>query len=218
MLNDEPTLPNLPDDVLTQVDLRRLPPAWPIPAERSARLLPDERGRRRAGRRRSSLGWVYIIALGAGASVLLSLLSVLALISHSGHASVVSPHTPITQSSPATSAADPTNTPAAVSDWLQIAPTSVQFGCADHQRTQIVVLENHGSRQVHWQASDPIPADQSAVIVSPENGDLGPGESTALQLQSTTNSTRQQELIRFTPTDSEAGSPTTLTVTVVGCN
>jgi hypothetical protein len=216
VLNDEPTLPNLPDDMPTLLDLRRLPPVrppdWPLPAER---------GKQPIRRRRSSFGWMHVAALGAGAALLLSLLSMVGLISLTGHAGFSSsPRTSATQPSPDTSATDPTPThgPSAVPDWLQIAPTDVQLGCADHQRTQTVVLANRGSRQVHWQASLVNPAGQPAVSVSPGNGDLGPGESTAIQLQSAPNSADQREVIRFAPSDPEAGSPASLTVTAVGCN
>jgi hypothetical protein len=160
---------------------------------------------------------MHVAALGGSAALLLSLLSVLGMLT--GHAGFFSPRTTGPQPSSGVDGADPTPThsPVTVSDWLQIAPTSMQFGCDDHQRTQLVVLENHGSRQVHWQANPTKAADQSTVNVSPGNGDLGPGESTAIQLQRTTNANGQQEVIRFAPTDLEAGSPAQLTVTAVDC-
>jgi hypothetical protein len=95
---------------------------------------------------------------------------------------------------------------------------SVQFGCSDHQRTQVVVLENKGPQIVHWQATISVPADQAGVAISPGDGELGAGESTAIQLQSTSQYARPQQVIRFSVTDAQAGSPATVSFTAVGCN
>ena len=231
MPHDEPTLPDLPDaptlrlsetptlldshHAPTLLDLgRRKPqrfpaPKWPIPLQREQR--PDARGR-------SPHGWLIATTLGASAVLLLSLLSLLAVIGLSGHTSLFGPNGPSGQSGPGVSTASATASTAPASGWLQVAPATVQFGCSDHQRTQIVVLQNHGPGLVHWQASLSVPADQAGVAISPGDGDLGAGESTAIQLQSTGQSARQQVIISFGATDAQAGSPASVGFSAVGCN
>lgn len=211
VLNDEPTLP----DVLeapTLPTLRRVRPAtgptWPIRAESHERP---------AARSRSPLGWPRLAALGASVVLLLSLFYLVSVLNLTSYAGLFSQNRPAAQSTSAASSRDATPSPTAVSGWLQVGPTSVQFGCADHQRTQTVVLANRGPRQVHWQASFLASAEQPGVAVSPGNGDLGAGESTPVQLQLTTSSTGQQEVIRFSSTDPGAGAASSLSVTTVRC-
>ena len=210
MQDDEPTLPDLRDPP-TLLGLRRrtsqrLPaPMWPISREREQR--PAAHGR-------APFGWVIATALGASAVLLLSLLSLIGAINLTGHTGIFAPSRPAGQS--ATEVSTASRAPA--SGWLQVAPASVQFGCSDHQRTQIVVLENRGPGHVHWQASLPVPPDQAGVAISPGDGELGAGESTAIQLQSTSQSARQQEVIRFSVTNAQAGPPASVSFTAVGCN
>jgi hypothetical protein len=215
VLHDEPTLPDLFDPP-TLPDLRRRKPQrpqapmWPIP----------QREQRPAARGRSPFGWVIATALGASAVLLLSVLSLLVVISLTGHTGIFAPSRPAGQSargvSTASPPANPAN-PAPGSGWLQVAPASVQFGCSDHQRTQTVVLENHGLGPVHWQVSFSAPADQVGVAISPGNGDLGAGESTAIQLQNISQSARQGEVIRFSVTQAQAGPPASVSFTAVAC-
>ena len=181
---------------------------WPIP----------KREQQPAARGRSPFGWVIAAALGASAVLLLSVLSLLVVISLTGHTGIFAPSRPAGQSARGVSTASSPANPATGSGWLQVAPASVQFGCSDHQRTQTVVLENRGLGPVHWQASFSAPADQAGVAISPGNGDLGAGESTAIQIQSTGQSARQQEVIRFSVTDAQAGPPASVSFTAVGCN
>ena len=155
-------------------------------------------------------------ALLASAALLLSLLSV---VNHSGLVSLgrfAAQFSP--PSSPPVSTAVSTASPPPAASWLQVAPTSVQFGCADGQRTQMAVLENLGPTQVHWQTSFSVPTDQAGVDVSPNAGDLAPGASTVIQLQDTAHFSGQPVVIRFVPTDPAAGSPPRLSFTLVGCN
>ena len=182
---------------------------WPIPREREQP--PAARGR-------SPFGWVIATAFAASAVLLLSLLSLLGVISLTGRTGIFAPSRPAGQSAPGVSTVSPPASPTPASGWLRAAPASVQFGCSDHQRTQIVVLENRGPGPVHWQASFAVPGDQAAVAISPGDGELGAGESTAIQLQSTSQSARQQEVIHFSATDAQAGSPATVSFTAVGCN
>jgi hypothetical protein len=206
VLNDEPTLRDLRDES-TLLDPRRrrpgAPPTWPTPAERTH---PP------SGRGRLPRGCVVATALLASAALLLSLLGVInhtdliSLSSFADHSSPVVPH-----SSPAAS-------PTPNSSWLQVAPTSVLFGCSDGQRTQVVVLANRGYSHVRWQASLSLPTDQAGVDVSPHEGELAPGASTAIQLQDTAHSSGQSVVIRFNPIDPEAGLPPSLRFTLVGCN
>ena len=205
--HDEPTLSDLPDPP-TLPGLRRrkpqglTPPTWPIPHEREQR--PAARGR-------SPFGWAIAAALVASVVVLLGMLSL------TSYTSFFSPSRPAGQSGPGVSAASTPASTAPSSGWLQVAPASVQFGCSDHQRTQIVVLANRGPGHVHWQASLSVSADQAGVAISPGDGDLGSGESTAIQLQSTSQSARQQVVIRFSATDAQAGPPASVSFTAVGC-
>jgi hypothetical protein len=214
MLNDEPTLPNLHDEA-TLPNVRRVkperPPTWPVPSQRVQQAQPS-------GRSRQPHGWLNAVALGAGVILLLSLFSLLSLLSLTSHSGIFSSGKSAAQSSPGSSAPGSTHGATSGTGWLQVAPTSVQFGCADHQRTQTVVLVNRGPSQIHWQVSFSAPADQASVNISPGNGDLGPGESTAIQLQSATQSAGQQEAISFTATNSQAGPPASLSFTTAGCN
>jgi hypothetical protein len=178
---------------------------WPILREREQR--PVARGR-------SPFGWVIATALGASAVLLLSLLSLLGVINLTSHTGIFAPSRQAGQSATEVFTASP----ASASGWLQVAPASVQFGCSDHQRTQIVVLENRGPGPVHWQASLSVSADQAGVAISPGDGELGAGEGTAIQLQRTSQSARQQEVIRFSATDAQAGPPASVSFTAVGCN
>jgi hypothetical protein len=212
VLHDEPTLPDLFDPP-TLPDLRRRKPQrpqapmWPIP----------QREQRPAARGRSPFGWVIATALGASAVLLLSVLSLLVVISLTGHTSIFAPSRPAGQTATGVSTASSPANPATGSGWLQVAPASVQFGCSDHQRTQTVVLENHGLGPVHWQVSFSAPADQVGVAISPGNGDLGAGESTAIQLQNISQSARQGEVIRFSVTQAQAGPPASVSFTAVAC-
>jgi hypothetical protein len=160
---------------------------------------------------------VIATALGASAALLLSLLSLLGVLNLTSHTGLFAPSRPAGQSALGTSTANTSDSPAPASGWLQVAPASVQFGCSDHQRTQIVVLENRGPQHVHWQASFAAPADQAGLAISPGDGELGAGESTAIQLQSTSQSARQQEIIRFSITDVQAGPPASVSFTTVSC-
>ena len=206
MLNDEPTLRVLHDDSTLPDPRRRKPgspPIWPGPTLRHPS--PASRGR-------TPRGCVVTTALLASAALLLSVLSVI------NHPSLVSLGRFVAQSSPHVPTAVSAASPTPASSWLQVAPTSVQFGCADGQRTQMAVLENLGPAQVHWQTSFSEPTDQAGVDVSPNAGDLAPGASTVIQLQDTAHFSGQPVVIRFTPTDPAAGSPPSLSFTLVGCN
>jgi hypothetical protein len=196
-------------DVGQHTSKRPGPPKWPIPLQREQRL---------DGRGRSPQGWVIATALGASAILLLSVLSLLAVVSLTGRTGLFGPSGSTGASGAAASTASPTASAAPDSGWLQAAPASVQFGCSDHQRTQIVVLENRGPGPVHWQASLSMPAEQAGVAISPGDGDLGGGESTAIQLQSTSQSARQQVVITFGATDAQAGPPASVSFSAVGCN
>ncbi len=212
MRHDEPTLPDF-SDTPTVLDARhrkpqRPPPMWPIP----------QRVQQPAARGHSPFGWVIATALAASAVLLLSLLTLLGVINLTSGTGIFPPSKTAGQSATAASTASTAASPAPTSGWLQVAPASVQFGCSDHQRTQIVVLENRGPRPVHWQAGPSVPADQARVAISPGDGELGAGESTAIQLQNTSQSARQQEVIRFSVTDAQAGLPASVSFTAVGCD
>ena len=118
-----------------------------------------------------------------------------------------------------TAAASPTP----VAGWLRVAPSSVQVGCTDGQRTQFVVLANTGPQRVQWQATVAGAADQAGVALSPDHGDLDAGASLPIQVQNTTHpsasqgSTSQQGVIHFAATSADAGPAPGLSYTAVGC-
>jgi hypothetical protein len=93
----------------------------------------------------------------------------------------------------------------------------VQLGCSDGQQTQYVVLRNAGTDDVQWQVKFASQADQAAVSVSQSEGDLRAGTSMALQIQLRHHATNQQGTIRFDPGTPDAGSPASLSYTIVGC-
>lgn len=214
MNEDEPTHPNLLD-APTLPTVRRVQPGgkpepaptWPVRQQRIPQALPP--------RRDPPHRWLSATALGATLILLLSLFSLLILFSLMSHSGLFSRGKSAAQSS--LGSATPTATSNSTAGWLQVAPTTVSFGCADHQRTQSVVLVNRGTQQVHWQANFVETADQAVISVSPGNGDLGPGESTVIGLQNTNNSTALHDVILFTPADPAAGPSASLNFTTAGC-
>jgi hypothetical protein len=215
VLNDEPTLRDLRDESTLldpRLDPRRrkpgAPPTWPV---------PEERNRQPSGRGRPHLGCWGATALVASV-VLASAVLLVSLLGVTGHAGLLSLSRLAARSSPGVATPGPAVSPTPVSGWLQLSPTSVQFGCADGQRTQVVVLENRGPSHVRWQVSFSSPTDQAGVDISPHEGDLAAGASTAIQLQDTSHSGGQRNVIQFTATDPGAGPPPNLSFTPVGCN
>jgi hypothetical protein len=120
-------------------------------------------------------------------------------------------------SAPALSSPTATTSPTPDTGWLQVAPTSVQLGCADGQQTQFVVLRNTGTGDVQWRVTFASQADQAAVSVNQSEGDLKAGTSMALQIQIRRHATNQQGTIRFDPGTPNVGSPASLSYTIVGC-
>src|SRR5262249_20811933 len=149
---------------------------------------------------------------------LLSLLNVLGVIRLTQYTGIGASSGSAGQSGPKAATTSPTASPTPTSGWLQVSPTSVEFGCSDHQRTQIVVLQNRGPGHVHWRAGLSGSPDQAGVAISPGDGDLGPGESTAIQLQSIGGTARQEVAIYFSVTDAQAGPPVSVSFTATGCN
>jgi hypothetical protein len=83
------------------------------------------------------------------------------------------------------------------------------------------VLLNRGPQSVQWQASLSVPAGQAGIEVSPPNGELASGASTAIHLQLHQHghaSGNQQGSIQFapTPTVGEAGQARSLSYTTGG--
>src|SRR5258708_8796832 len=127
-----------------------------------------------------ALGWLGCLSATALGGCVVLLFSVGLLLGHAG----VFPLSP----SPAhtvTGGSVPSPTPSAtpVTGWLQVTPTSVQVSCGQDQQTQVVVLANRGPQPVQWQASLSVPTDQAGIEVSPHEGTLASGASTAIQLQ-----------------------------------
>jgi hypothetical protein len=146
--------------------------------------------------------------------------------------SAFGPYTPGSALSSPSATSNATPSPSATTASLQVAPSSVQLGCVNGQRTQYVTLQNTGSAKVNWQATFSVPAQQAGVTVSPLRGQLAAGGSVPIQLQNTTRSngsqgaSGRQGVITFTPTASDdnqgagpdAGSSARLSYTTVGCH
>jgi hypothetical protein len=167
---------------------------------------------------------VLVASLGANVVLVVSLLSLLPL----SHAGAFAPgdstrSTGLSASGTALRSPTATSSPTPLSGWLQVTPSSVHLGCAAGQRMQFVVLENTGPQSVHWQAVLSGSAEQTRVAVNPTQGDLDAGASLPLHLQNTTHASdaqgasSQQGVIRFAPAAAEAGSPSSLGYTTVGC-
>jgi len=226
---DGPTVPNL----------RRQEPGASTDAQaRGEKLIwprADER-RRQIEIRETPSGYVSTLAFGIslGANIVLFVALVgLLLFAQAGAFSSGGFFGPSTRGSALSSPTATSNsTPSATAASLQIAPSSVQLGCASGQRTQFVTLQNTGSAKVNWQATFSAPAQQAGVAVSPQRGQLAAGGSIPIQLQNTTRSngsqgvSGRQGVITFTPTASDndnqdagpdAGSSASLSYTTVGC-
>lgn len=213
MQDDGPTMPNLPPYEGEDAP-GRAPAGMPIWPEAGA------------GPRRS-FPWrvpspVLVAGLEVSLGINISLIMILLTVFLLARAGYFAPSTSSAQStSPAsTTSAVVSVTSAAASSggWLQVAPTSVQVGCDGGQQTQVVVLENIGSQDVQWQAVFLVSADQAGVEVSPMQGNLRAGTSTALQIHSTSQSSGQQGIIHFEADTSDAGAPPSLSYTSAGCS
>lgn len=110
----------------------------------------------------------------------------------------------------------PAVSPTAGNGWLQVSPSSVQLGCGDSQ-TQQVVLQNTGPNKVSWLAQFSTSNDQAGVSVNPQNGRLSSGDSVTIQLQNTTQSSGNQGVIQFVPSNGNAGPPASLSYTTTAC-
>jgi len=232
MRQDGPTVPNLG---------RQEPGASADAQTRGEKLIwpgADERRQRQIEIRETPSGYVSALAfgvsLGANIVLLFALVGLLTLAQagafSSGGAFGPSTHGPALGSPTATSNSTPS--PSATATSLQIAPSSVQLGCASGQRTQYVTLQNTGSTKVNWQATFSVSAQQAGVTVSPLRGQLAAGGSVPIQLQNTTRSngsqgaSGRQGVITFTPTasdDNQDATPDTsssasLSYTTVGCH
>jgi hypothetical protein len=218
---DDPTLPSLRSPELGESDtfsarVAGESPTWPLT---TARDCPPS-------------GYVQTptlllgASLGANAVLLVGLLSLL-LLGHSGFFSpgTSSPSSPPKVSTPglALRSPTPTATPAPVSGWLQVMPSSVHLGCSNGQQMQFVVLINNGPAPVQWQVNNSIPTGQPALTISPNQGTLNAGTSTPLQLQNQTHASgpqgvpSQQGVIDFVVDTSNASVPPRLSYTTVGC-
>jgi len=202
---DQPTPPDVPQLPRTAPGA---PPLWPVPGAGDPRFRPALPG---------ALGWLGCLGATALGGCVVLLFGVGLLLGHAG----VFPLSP----SPAHSVSGgsvPSPTPSAtpVTGWLQVTPTSVQVSCGQDQQTQVVVLANRGPQAVQWQASLSVPTDQAGIEVSPHEGTLASGASTAIQLQlhhQDQGAGQQQGVVRFVPETPEAGPPPSLSYTIVGC-
>ncbi len=164
-------------------------------------------------------------SLCANVVLLIVLLSVLVL-THGGFSpskvpvGFSSPVSRVSTVSPRASIDTPTATPAG---WLEVTSTNLQLACNNGQQTQFVVLKNTGSEPVPWQVLFSLPANQVGVNVTPNQGTLPAGSTTAIQIQNQTRAhgpqgvAVQQGTIEFNPEVVGAGPPPTITYTTVGC-
>jgi hypothetical protein len=204
---------------------------WPRADDRRPRA-PESRRAPEMNEARS--GSVSALAFGVslGANlVLLVALAVLLLLAQAGN---FSSGGAVGSSTRGVTLGSPTAIPSASASAaaLQVAPSSVQLGCASGQRTQYVTLRNTGAAKAQWQATFSVPAEQAGVAVSPQRGELAAGGSIPIQLQNTTRSSGsqgvagRQGVITFAPTapdesqdaGPDAGLSARLSYTTVGCH
>ena len=211
MHGDEPTIPNLR---MYGADEPGDAPNWPVVGRR-----PPPSGAPNQDLRTAMLG----ASLGANVVLLIGLVGVLLLaragfFSPSGASPLSSPT--VSASTQARGTAGPeqsTPTPRAVSDWLQVTPSTVSLGCASGQQTQFVVLANQGPEQVEWRADLSGSEDRAAISISPDHGQLRSGASIALRVQNRSHDNVQQGTIRFEVSPDDAGSPPSINYTAQGC-
>jgi hypothetical protein len=231
MRQDGPTVPNLnPQE----------PGASASPQAGGEKLIwprADDRKRRPVELKETPSGYVsslvFGVSLGANFILLAALVGVLLLAwaGISSYGAVGSSIRGTTLRTPtATATLTPSPSPSAAT--LQVAPNSVQLGCASGQKTQYVTLQNTGSARVSWQATFSVSTQEAGVTISPQRGELAAGGSMPIQLQNTTHSTGsqgvtgRQGVITFIPMASEdnpdngtnTGATVTLSYTTVGCH
>jgi hypothetical protein len=218
MQNDEPTLPphiDYPPDATTDPRTFGEAPTWPPAAERSLRpRVPDG----------SPLLW---LSLGATGAVLIGLVGLLLLNQLGMFASRGAPGASVPQRTPGTPTSTPLSTATAsvlaVSNWLQVTPSSVRLRCDGDQQTQVVVLANTGPQAVQWQAVVEVSADQARIAITPAQGNLAAGATVSVQLENITQSSSQggsdsEGVIRFVSTTATAGSPPALSYRLDNCS
>src|SRR5262249_39372274 len=142
-------------------------PHWPLAADSDERWpmggrLASLRSRSGPRSRPGTSARMTVVALVVGGSVLLlGVLSVLAqtgLFALGGRTAGTAPGT---SSGPSSNGTGVLGTPTAAlsptsgASWLQVAPNSVQLGCDDATRTQVVVLANRGPKTVRWEVTVP---------------------------------------------------------------
>jgi hypothetical protein len=167
---------------------------------------------------------LFGLSLVGNVVLLVTLLSVLALIQMGLYAqggASRQPTTNFTLSSPsATMTASPSPGPDAAA--LRVTPSSVRLSCAGDQRTQVVTMQNSGAMTVQWRATFSI--QKPGVTVSPQQGEVAAGDSISIQVQTTTKSSGpgggagRQGMISFAPTNPDSGQPAQLSYTTVGCH
>jgi hypothetical protein len=200
---------------------------WPRADDRRPRA-PDNR--RAPEMNEAPSGSVSALAFGVSLGANLVLLVALAALLLLAQAGIFSSGGAVGSSTRGGTLGSPTASASAAA--LQIAPSSVQLGCASGQRTQYVTLQNTGAAKVSWQATFSAPTEQAGVTVSPQRGQLAAGGSMPIQLQNTTRSggsqgvSGRQGVITFAPTVSadgadagpDGGSSARLSYTTVGCH
>jgi hypothetical protein len=213
MQNDRPTPPDVPGLPRAAPGAPEAPPIWPVPGpstgdQHSRPALPVAIGCLGA----TVLGGCVVLLFGVGLLL--------------GHAGVFPLNRPPAHSAPGGPVPSPTSslTTTPVAGWLQVTPTSVQVGCGEGDgggdQSQVVVLANRGPQPVQWQASLSVPTEQAGVEVSPHEGTLASGASTAIQLQfhrHDQGAGQQQGVMRFVPGSPEAGPSPSLRYTTLGC-
>jgi hypothetical protein len=204
---------------------------WPRADDRRQRA-PESR--RAPEMNEAPSGSVSALAFGVSLGANLVLLVALAALLLLAQAGTFSSGSALGSSTRGMTLGSPTAIPSAsaTAAALQVAPGSVQLGCASGQRTQYVTLRNTGAAKAQWQATFSVPAEQAGVGISPQQGELAAGGSIAIQLQNTTRSSGSQGIsgrqgvITFAPTASEdsqdtgpdLGSSARLSYTTVGCH
>jgi serine/threonine-protein kinase len=107
----------------------------------------------------------------------------------------------------------PTPTPLPPTNWLSVAPNSLNLTCKKPDKTQYVRLTNLGPSSVEWSAQ----IQGSGAQLGSSQGRLGAGKSVTVSVTNTSTLFGNQGEIDFTPGSENAGAPAAVTYTTQPC-
>lgn len=184
-------------------------PAWPS--------APSSDGGEPPMMRPGTLG--ILALLGAGGVLLLTLAVVLAsgslqnlLNNNPNNTGNLLPQATVTPWPTSTVRPSPTT----VANWLQVSPSSIQFGCRNSKKTVTVDLQNLGQDHTGWQAQKNNPL-TFQISINPQDGSLDAGGSTTVTLTYNPGIIPLNNTINFVPDNDQAGQPAVLSYTAPAC-